>query len=283
VISLALLPGPLTARQAPAVPDLLKAAGDYLTHYSQQLGAVAAEEDYMQYETSSGQMSVPKRVITDYVWIGRGDGGLYGFRDVTAIDRAPVRAHDDRLLALFKEPRPASLDSARELTKDSIRHYMDVNFHALDEPTIALEYLVPDNQARSAFKLEDVKKMNGTPVAVLKFTEQKTPRLVPTPEDSPAVGRAWIEVDSGVVRQTQLGLGGKLSNVQVTVKYARDKGLGLWLPVDMFQQSTISGAGSSVASNMGRDGGYNARKSLEGRATYSKFRQIPVDLAKLLR
>src|SRR5579859_3504257 len=40
---------PVGAQKAPALPDLLKVAGDYVTQYAHQLGAVAADEEFMQY------------------------------------------------------------------------------------------------------------------------------------------------------------------------------------------------------------------------------------------
>src|SRR4051812_27751178 len=69
--------GTFTARaqKGPAVEDVLKLSAEYLTQYSQKLGAVAAEEEFLQYQTSSGQMGVPKRVISDVVWVGYGGAG----------------------------------------------------------------------------------------------------------------------------------------------------------------------------------------------------------------
>jgi hypothetical protein len=52
----------LQAQNAPALPDLLKAGADYLVHYSQRLSAIAAQEEYVQYETSSGPMRAPRRL-----------------------------------------------------------------------------------------------------------------------------------------------------------------------------------------------------------------------------
>jgi hypothetical protein len=64
--------------------------------------------------------------------------------------------------------------------------------------------------------------MNGAQVAVLKFTEKDMPRVVPTPEDTPAAGRFWIDAASGAVRQTELTLTSRSFTFRATVKYASD-------------------------------------------------------------
>ena len=198
-----------------------------------------------------------------------------------AIDNAPVRQRDDRLLALFKTVAATSVQQATDLNEDAVRHYLSPNLHALDQPLIALEFLVKENQERSTFKLESVKSMNGAQVAIVKFNERGTERLVPSAEGGPAVGRVWIDVATGTVRQSELGLVGKVANITVTVKYAADEATGLWLPVEMVQHFDISSGGSGASSNMGSGAGYGAHQSLEGRATYTKFRQVPIDLSRI--
>jgi len=200
---------------------------------------------------------------------------------VFAVGTAPVRKRDDRLLTLFTVSPASALPQARQLTDESVRYYVSPNLRALDQPTVALEFLRKENQERSTFKLDGVKTMGGARVAILRFTERNTPRLVPSPENGPAVGRFWIDVASGTVRQTELGIVGKSSNIRASVDYAADATLGIWLPVAMYQQVEIRGAGSGEFSNMGSGGGYGAHQALEGRATYSKFRQVPVDVTKI--
>ena len=173
------------------------------------------------------------------------------------------------------------MQEATTLTDDSVRQYLSPNLHALDQPLIALAFLRKENQDRSTFKLENVKSMNGAQVASVKFTEKGTERLVPSAEGGAAVGRFLIDVATGAVRQTELGLIGKAANVRVTVKYAADQATGLWLPSEMFQQFDISSGGSGESSNMGSGGGYGAHQALEGRATYTKFRQVPIDLSRI--
>jgi hypothetical protein len=283
VLSIGLISPTVAGQKEAALPDLLKAASDYLVQYSQKLGAVLAEEEYVQYDVSTGQMATPRRLGADFVLLGLGDGGVAGFRDVVSIDKASVRREEDRLAGLFKKPSGSSLSNARQITDDSLRYYVSQNLHALDQPSLALEFLRKENQERSNFKVESIKKMDGAQVAIVKFTEHATPRLVPASEDAPAVGRFWIDTASGAVRQTELGLSGRSANIRVTVKYASDATTDLLLPAEMYQQIDISGAGSMPMSSMGaaNGGSSSAHQGLEGRARYSKFKQIPVDLSLL--
>ena len=266
-------------QNGPALPDVLQAAGDYLVQYSQQLTAVGAEEQYTQYDTSLAAGGLPVRLTADFVFIGSGAGGVIGFRDVVSVDGAPVRTRDDRLLTLFTASPGSSLQQARRITDESVRYYRSPNLQALDQPTVALAFLRKENQERSAFKLDSVKTMKGAEVAIVKFTERNTPRLLPSPENGPAEGRFWIDVASGTVRQTELAFPGKSANVRATVNYAADPKLGIWLPVEMLQRVDVySGGGMS---SMGSVGGAGGHQGLEGRASYSKFRAVPVDPSKI--
>jgi hypothetical protein len=264
----------LQAQSAPALPDLLQAGADYLVQYSQRLSAIAAEEDYVQYETSSDQMRAPRRLSADVVLVGLEDGSIATFRDVVAVDNVPIHPRDDRLPSLFATTPWSSFQQARQLTDDSVKHYLSPNLHALDQPLIVLEFLRKGNQQRSNFTVESVKAVDGGRVAVLKFTERHTPRLVPVTGGGAAIGRFWIDVTTGTVRQTEMGISSKGVSVRATVKYAREPALDLWLPVEMSQQIDTSGRGNSAFSQMGGGPGYGVRMAHETRAGYSKFRRI---------
>ncbi len=273
----------VSTQKGPALPDVLQAAGDYLVRYSQQLGAVAAEEQYAQSDTSlTGGLAI--RLVSDVVFLGAGGGGVIGFRDVVSVDGASVHKRDDRLLTLFTTSPASSLQPARRITDESARYYRSPNLRVLDQPTLALEFLKTENQERSAFKLDSVKTIKGAEVAIVKFTERNTPRLLPSPENGPAEGRFWIEVATGTVRQTELAFPGKGADIKAAVTYAAEPKLGLWLPVEMTQRIDVyAGAGVSNMSggNGSNIGGARGHEGLEGRLSYSKFRQMPVDLSTI--
>lgn len=264
----------LRAQATAAAPDVLRTAADYLDRYSQKLQAVAAEESYLQYETSGGKLSKPRRLSADVAFVGVGSGSTVTYRDVYAIDNATVRPRDERLLGLVKAPSDATLEEAAALSKESVGRYLSPNLHALDQPTSALEFLRRVNQPRSTFVVESVKSVDGVRVATLRFTERASPRLVPMPEDAPATGRFWIDADAGTVRQSEIGLATSRVSLRATVKYAPNAPLDLWLPIEMTQQIELVGPGSQAINYMGANGGYSAHEGHEARAYYSRFRAV---------
>ncbi|MCX6543206.1 MAG: hypothetical protein NTV05_02190 [Acidobacteria bacterium] len=263
------------AQRGPALPDLRRAAADYLVKYAQQLSAVAAEEECLQLDTSAVRMTATSSLRSEFVLVGLADGAVAGFRDVFELDGGALRERGGSLLTLFRTPpTAASLERARELTTESARHYISPDLRWLDEPTLALEFLRQKNQERSTFTLDGVRKMDGSQVAILKFKERSTPRLIPSPDNAPVSGSFWIEVVSGAVRRTELILSGRTFDFRVTVNYAAEPKLGLWLPADMHQRIDISGVDSGGSSQLGGNFSYPARRSFETRAKYSKFRQV---------
>ena len=261
------------AQKAPALPDLLKLAADGVAQYAQQLGTVAADEEFTQYETSSGRMSTPKRLNSVVVLYPQGDGAIVNFRDLVGIDTVPVRAKDDRLAALFKSPTDASLASAQEMTEAAVRAYFSPNLHLLDRPLLALDLVRAANQGNSTFKVDGMKKMDGTEVAVLKFNEKGTGHLL---NEASAVGRVWIEPGSGAIHQTELGFISKAANITSTVKFARDATLGVFVPSELFEQvqASSAGAGTNSMGAASGSGDLSGRQSMEGRAQYSGYRRL---------
>lgn len=257
--------------QKPAVSEVLKAAADYLPKYAEKIGVLAAEEDYIQREPTSG--SATRRLHSDFAFVGFDQGMVRSYRDVFSIDTKTVRQRDDRLLKLFQG---SVSDSAQQqgaaFADEGVRQYLSPNLRMFDDPTMALEFLRPDNQPQSDFSVDSVKTMDGAQVAILKFKEGKGANVLSAPEGSSASGRFWVDVATGAVRQSELVVSSKSFMFKVTVKYALDPGLGLWLPVEAIQLADVTQAPGGL-STMGAGGLMGQRQSLEGRASYSKFRR----------
>ncbi len=262
---------PLRAQKAPQLPDLLKLAGDYVAQYAHQLSAVAADEEFTQYDTSSGRMGTPRRVMSVVVLLGQDDGSIGTFRDVVAIDSVAVRPKDDRLVALFKSPTAASVGTAQEMTDAAVRSYINPSLRALDKPLLALDLLRAENQSNYTYKIEGMKTFDGAQVAVVKFNEKGKGHLM---ADAAAVGRYWIEPATGVVRQTELGFTAQNANVHGTVKFTKDAQLGILVPSELTETVEASSGGAGM-SNMGAASGgmSGSHEGLEGRANYSKYRR----------
>lgn len=271
VSSLLLAARPI-AQKPPALPELLTLANGYVADYAQKLDAVAAEEEFTQYETSSGRMTTPKRVMSAIVLIGQSDGPILDFRDVVAIDNVPVRAKDDRLAAMCTSITPEAVANAQHLTDEAVRAYYSPNLHVLDRPTAALDLLRPGNADNYTFKMDGMKNVNGVQAAVLSFKEKGRGHLMP---NAAAVGKFWVGAADGAIQQTELGFIADNINVHATVKFANDPQLHVLVPSELFEQVETSGSGSNM-SNMGAasEGGLGAHQALEGRAVYSKYRRL---------
>jgi hypothetical protein len=122
-----------------------------------------------------------------------------------------------------------------------------------------------------------VKSQDGAQVAVVKFKVTDATGLLPVPAGATTSGRFWIEAATGAVTQTELSISGTNFRCRAAAKYKRDAALGLWLPATLFQQVEISGS-IEGAPNLGgttsTDMMSGARQSLEGRASYSKYRRL---------
>jgi hypothetical protein len=281
VVAAAVLPLAAAAQKAPSPEDLLTLEAKYLTGYAERLGAVAADEEFTQIDMGSGRMGTPRRVNSIVVWLGLSGGSIDGFRDAVAIDRAPLRPKDDRLMALFQTPTSSSRDAAHQMTENAVTQYLDPNLHALDQAMQALDFARAANQDRSTFKVEGLKNVKGAQLAVLRFTEKKGQQpIIPTPQKSVAAGRLFVDPADGTVHQTELTLNGDAFSQKVTVTYANNAAASMWLPVEMYLQSEVSGPGAADSSGRGA-AGIGGRQVFEGRVTYTNFRHVAVDLSKI--
>lgn len=271
-------PGLDAQKSAPAVPDVLKAAAAYVVQYSQKLQAVGADEDYMQMDTSGGQMNHIRRLNGDVAMVGFGDGHVAMFRDTYAIDTKLLHERIPRLLKLFENPpmqQGGTMQYAKAFTEDSVRQYISGDLHALDSPLDPLEVLRAENQARLTFKFDSAKMTDGVQIVVLRFTELAAPSLLKNPLNLPVTGRVWIEAASGAVRETEVTASNKFSMVRSTVTYLFDKALNLWLPQELSQRFDLSTMGP------GGDSAPRIHEGYDTHAKYTKFRQVPVDLDKI--
>lgn len=274
VLSTLAAPFPILAQQ-PALPDVLKAAAEYVVKYAGQLSVIEAEEQSTQHDTSSGQIAGSRRLKSDFVVIGSDDGRVASFRDAFEVDGRSLRERSNRLIDLLRKPNPASLEEARALSEASVRQYISPNLHVLDDPMLPLEFLRQQNQERFGFTLDSVRTMDGSRVAILRFTEQGQERLIKSAENVPITGRMSIDAATGALRQAELSFSGKAFNLRSTIKFTADQTLGLWLPSEVVLSSDVRGTGyNNTVSNMGAGGQLAVRETLEARVIFSNYRQV---------
>jgi hypothetical protein len=271
------------AQKGPALPDVLQAAATYLIDYSQKLGAVETEEALTQRETSAGTFGTGHTWKAELVLLGLGNGDFAAFRDVFDVENSKARERDSRLLHLFREDPAQALREAQKLDADSGRLALAPAMTAFNSPTLGLAFLRKENQARSSFKLDSVKTMNGVQVAILKFSEQTKPHLLQGTDDGTLQGRLWVEAASGIVRQTELLFTSPVIDVRANTNFGLEPKLGIWVPVslDSRYEMTSGGAGPKQVGQGNQDNtAYRTHQTIECQVKFSKFQQVPVDVSK---
>jgi hypothetical protein len=260
------------AQQKPQLADVLKSAATYLNEYSKI--ALTAEEDYVQRDTTTS--SAPRRLASDIVLVGLGNGVVIGHRDTFAVDSSKIRERDERLLKLFRVPDPSTGQEAAKAIEDQAAHYyLSPNLRTLDAPGLALEFLREANQPHSEFALEGIRKMGDVQVATVKFTERPTSRILPTPEGSKTSGKFSIDVTTGAVTQTELTVDHReYFRFHIATKFTRDSAVDAWVPAEVLQDVDIRTPTTNSHSNMGAGGQLGSRRSFEGRIRYSKYRRL---------
>ena len=260
--------------QQPQIADVLKTAAAYLSEYSQKI-AVTAEEDYVQRETTTNA-NAPRRITSDVVLVGVGNGIVVGHRDVFAVDSSKVRERDERLVKLFRGPNPsAAHDAARALEDEVAHYYLSPNLRTLDRPGLALEFLREANQSKSEFAIENVRKAGDAQIAIVKFAEQPTSHILPAPEKSKTSGKFWIDVATGAVTQTELTVDlREYFRFHIVTKFMKDPAVDAWVPAEVLQDVDVRTPANGGLSNMGAGGNMGARRMFEGRIKYSKYRRI---------
>jgi hypothetical protein len=254
--------------QLPTVPQLLEAAGKYVAEYDKKFSGVVSEENYYQSATQPGFRAQQRRtLVSDLILINAGPAGWISLRDVFQVDGSPVRDHTDRLLKLLTNPAPDAYQQALRLAQEGARFNIGNLSRSINVPSTALRFVRQDTQSRSTFTVNGMKTINGISAAELEFKETGTPRLIRTLTDAPAEGKIWLEPANGRIVQTELSLKfEKSSSAKITVRYAPEPKISLWVPVRMDEVYTLA-SGQIVS----------------GRADYRNFRTFSVDVNTIIK
>ena len=273
------LGAPVAAQKGPAPADVLRVATEYLEEYAPRVSGVTLEEEYTMLDVSGGRVSGTRRLTSDVVLLNLA-GKVIALRDSFAIDNNPLRERVPRITSLLVKPTASAWERAQAYASESFRHMQAELIARVNEPTLALLFLAPENQSRVTFKIDGRKRMDGAEVVGLRFEEPKAKNpsyVIKTHGDAVASGRLWIDPATGRIHQTELSLRSSSESARITVAYARDPSLDVWLPsamVDAYEESVATGA----VSNMG-GGANNVRRSFDCRARYSNPRLTPIVLA----
>jgi hypothetical protein len=237
----------LAAAQAPSrVPlsELRARAGAYVLAYQRSLEAIVAQEHYVQRSaTRSGASIVTTEARTlrsEFMLLpgDRGELAWFAFRDVFEVDGRPVHTERGRLEQWLRGPRGSLLRNARALALEQARYNLGPITRTINVPTLALEILMPANQARFRFRHTGTTTLDTADAAVVTFDERRRPTMIRTPDgrDLPARGTVWIEPATGRVLRTELRTGDRrrdLVEASIAVTYVFVPRLELLLPATM--------------------------------------------------
>lgn len=227
----------------------------------------SARNDLMASGTPLGEFGDPKsrKLQAEFAMaVPMGSPVWQAFRDVYEIDGRPLRAERDRLQNLLQVGERAGMDSARQLTVESLRHDLGTTPHDLHVPMFPLAFLDRAQQKGVAFEKKGEKTVDGLRVWVIAFKETAPPLATMTDgTPQPSRGEFYIDPLSGVVVRTHLvfdtsdananartpvgggqviggrllsaGRIGEVLRLTVDVSYRKDLTLDAWLPIEMKQ------------------------------------------------
>ena len=279
-------PAPVLEKPGSATPSLeaiLRSASKYLDEYAQEASALVSEETYIQKtpEPDPATKAVSRQLRSDMLIIPEATFGWLGFRDVFEVDGQQVQNRTERLQSLFIRPLPDSMAQARRIVVESSRYNLRSDiFRTINMPMMALRFLRFVDQRRSKFTLDGLQVLDGVSVALVRFEERLTPRMIESSDEAAARGAFWIDPRTGRVLKSELSLDtGKAATrlrVRVRVSYA-PKVVGVtagstpaaetWVPTSMDEEYRLGKGALAV----------------EGHATYANFRKFKVETSTIIK
>jgi hypothetical protein len=261
----------------PALDDVLRRAGAYVSEYRDKLTLVCATETMVQNLTTrtpgtrashaSYAEKTDTTLVSDVLWVPSEDAlVIVFFRDVWSVDGVAVRDRADRLLRLFPEgPSARGREQAAEILQESARHNLGTLNRDTNFPTFALTFLHPRNQPRFVFHRKGESKLDGRRTLEVSFHEVQHPTLTAslTGESVVAMGTVWLAFEDGAVLKTDLHF--PAAGVTIVVRYALDPSLQLLVPQQMVE----------------RYGEADMLEVFEGVATYANYKRGDVEIGPI--
>jgi VWFA-related protein len=221
--------------------SLLDRAAHYASSYQNDFSNVIAEEDCHQVVHVPLPAPRPQRFTKATAFFVTVPSALpwATFRDVWEVDGARIRNRGPRLAQLFQgSPAADAVTRARAILDESNRYNLGPH-RTVNAPTLALLFLLPQNQSRFDFEIKGHERLEGTMTTIVAFRERGRPTLVAgnSPEGCPAEGRMWIDPERGVVVKTDVLYNASPpehnSRARIVTDYRPEPRLHLWVPGKM--------------------------------------------------
>jgi hypothetical protein len=265
---------PALAPQAD-LKTVLRRAGEYAADYHQRFTALVAEERYVQRTGPDPRRPTRGRPLvegertlrSDYVIVRdfAGEGSWVGVRDVLEVDGQTVSADTGGLRALLQDTARPLAQRLRALADLQAKYNIGDVYRTINVPTLPLEFLLPDRQARFRFKNAGAATLHGVPAARVSFEERDRPTIIRSPDGRDVVSRGtfWLDPATGAVLRSELRVTpthGATLETMIVVGYSRNDRFDMLLPDDMNEM---------YLTRSGR---------IEGHATYTNYRRFETDV-----
>jgi hypothetical protein len=262
--------------QTADLDSVLDKASDYVAEYERIFVGVVAEENYRQ-QVRGGRAGTDlrgfpieapaqRRDLKSDVLLVRAPAGdrWMQFRDVVEVDGKPVRDRDDRLTKLFLQPSADAWRQEQDIAAASSRYNIGGVNRTVNLPVLALSVLEPQNRAWFTFQIG---KRNGATVELDYQEEDRGRTMIHTNDNQPmrAHGRFTIEAASGRVIASTLATETPTLRAQIEVTYGAEPAVDMLVPREMRERYSL------------KDG-----STIEGRASYAKFRRYQVKVEEKL-
>lgn len=265
--------------QSPETEAIVDRAADYVADYTRDFVGIVAEESYRQEVRAAPDRDLrgfpvdgprQKRDLKSDVLLVRGPVGerWMQFRDVFEVDGKPIRDRAERLAKLFLEPWSSAQQQVQAITAESARYNIGGISRDVNLPVLALSVLDPEN--RPWFSFTARRKNDSVPGGLweLEYREERGRTMIRTNHGvaMPARGKLTVEGGSGRILATELEADNDSVRAQIGVTYRAEPTVGLHMPREM-REKYLTTAGSTI----------------EGRATYTKFRRYQVTVDQTLK
>jgi len=250
-----------------AVPDaqsldqVLAQLRAYLTTYEHELGALVADEDYVQQVFVGGRglgVRVPEvRRLESTVSFLRLPGGAewLGLREVTRVNRKRVD-DSNRLITLLSSKDESARAQAARIAQSSAAHNLG-SHRTINMPVLPLELLHPRNHRRMRFAVGADDQVRGTLTTRLSFVETGVPTLIVGADGRSVItrGEAWVERNTGAVWRATVFYRDYADRNQsdtpqgeIRVEFARNEALAVIVPSEMRETfPVVAGRGDGHA------------------------------------
>ena len=266
--------------QTPELDAVLDKAAEYVSAYKRDFVGIVADETYRQ-EVRGGRIGTDLRgfpieapdqrrdLKSDVLLVRAPDGDRWmQFRDVFEVDGKPVRDRTDRLTKLFLQPSRSVEKQIQDITAESARYNIGGVNRTVNLPVFALTVLEDQNRPWFFFAGSRKKDSPAGPLWDVEYREERGGTLIRTTgnESMPVRGHFSVEAATGRVLSSELLAENAALKAQIDVTYAMEPAMGMLVPSEMREKYST------------KDG-----STIQGRATYAKFRRYQVKVEEKIK